>query len=200
MKLKKSSTIEDVIEAVGRALQAAGIEVVLVGGACATVYSGGLYESGDLDLIVRSAPTQKALDRALASIGFRRHLDEYRHELTDYVVEFPRGPISLGHDLRIKPVLMKAGRARVPALSATDSCRDRLMHFFAWNDPQAFDAAIAIALRNPVNLSGIRRWSASEGMTSQYELFREQLLRARKKPATGKKPAHKRRSRTARPR
>ena len=187
MKLTKNSTIAEVIEAVGQALQAAGIETVLVGGACATVYSGGLYESGDLDLIVRSTPTQQDLDRALASVGFRRKVAEYVHAASGYVVEFVRGPISLGKDLRIKPTLMKVGRIHVPALSPTDSCRDRLLHFYHWNDPQALDAAVAIALRNPVNLSSIRRWSAGEGMSDRFEEFRAELSHARRSPRRARK-------------
>jgi hypothetical protein len=193
VELTKPSLIEEVIEAVARALQDAGIEVILVGGACAAVYSRGSYRSGDLDLIMKSSPTQADVDRALAGIGFRRRLDDYFHAPSRYSIEFVRGPLSIGSDLRIQPTLMRVGRSRMPALSATDSCRDRLAHFFHWNDRQALDAAISIALNNPVNMARVRGWSTAEGMSEKFVQFQAAIGRERARLNRRKRNARKRR-------
>jgi hypothetical protein len=60
--LTARSSLEHVVEAVASALDKAGIRAVLVGGACAAIYSDGVYMSEDLDLIIQSAATQRQLD------------------------------------------------------------------------------------------------------------------------------------------
>ena len=66
------------------------------------------------------------------------------------------------------------------ALTATDSCRDRLCAFYLWNDRQALAAAVAIALRERVRLSAIQRWSMKEEHSDGFERFRAELARARR--------------------
>ena len=179
MKITARSTIAEVIEVVSSTLEEAGITAVLVGGACAAVYAGGVYTSEDLDLIVQSTPGQPALDEAMAGIGFTRKQAQYFHAKSDFFVEFPRGPLAIGQDVRIKPVRVKVGRSRILALSATDSCRDRLSAFFHWNDRESLDVAVAIAARQRVNLAAIRAWSAGENAVEKCEVFERELARAR---------------------
>ena len=179
MKITARSTIAEVIEAVSSTLETAGITAVLVGGACATVHSGGVYTSEDVDLIIQSAPGQSAVDEAMASIGFTRKQAQYFHAKSDFFVEFPRGPLAIGHDVRIKPVRVKVGSSRILALSATDSCRDRLAAFFHWNDRESLDVAVAIAVRQRVKLAAIRSWSAGENAMDKYETFERELARAK---------------------
>jgi uncharacterized protein YjiS (DUF1127 family) len=170
---------------VGRSLKAAGIKAVLTGGACATIYSGGEYQSEDLDLIIQDSSSRKKLDEALKGIGFSRRQDHYVHPNTDFFVEFPRGPLSLGDDVDIRPVEMRIGKIAIRALSPTDSCRDRLAAFFHWNDRQSLETAVAIAVRNPVNLRTIRAWAERESSRARLDEFLDALKSARR--ATGKK-------------
>lgn len=65
MKITARSSLKKVAAVVSDALSGAGIRAVLTGGACATIYSGGAYQSEDLDLILQSSPTQKELDRVM---------------------------------------------------------------------------------------------------------------------------------------
>jgi hypothetical protein len=145
-----------VAAAVSAALNRQGIRAVLTGGACAVIHSGGEYQSEDVDLIIQSESTQVQLDRAMGSIGFTRDFDHYVHEKTQFFVEFPRGPLSIGLDVRIEPVTIKVGRTDVLALSATDSCRDRLAAYYFWNDLQSLQTAVSIALKKKVRLDAIR--------------------------------------------
>lgn len=180
MKVTTRSTLKQVAAAVARALHDAGIRAVLTGGACATIYSGGAYQSEDLDLILQSSPSQKELDAAMATIGFvRRQRDTYHHPESRFFVEFPLGPLSIGSDLSVKPAEIAIAGVRVTLLSATDSCRDRLAAFYHWKDRQSLKAAVAVAVRNPVDLDRTRSWSAREGAAREFEEFEEAVRRAR---------------------
>ena len=152
---------------------------MLTGGACASIYSGGAYISHDLDFIVRSGGNRAALDKALASVGFERVRERYIHPATHFFVEFPRGPLSIGDDTAIRPVELRIGRATIAALSATDSCRDRLAAFYHWSDRQSLRSAVAIARRTRVNMTSIRRWSEREGAGEKFAEFAEAVARTR---------------------
>ena len=105
MRLTRRSSIGQVAAEVARAFAAARIHSVLTGGACAAVYSGGSYQSKDLDFILGPGARQSQLDEALTAIGFRRDADRYVHAQAPFYIEFPRGPLAIGADYRIRPVL-----------------------------------------------------------------------------------------------
>ena len=95
------------------------------------------------------------------------------------MAEFPRGPLGIGEDFRIRPVWLRRRGARTLALSATDACRDRLAAFYHWTDRQSLAVAVSIALRNRVSLAKIRTWSRSEGHPEGYGVFLAERARAR---------------------
>ena len=167
----------DVARCVATALKSADIRAVLTGGACASLYTRGGYKSSDLDFIIQNAVSGKQLDRAMASIGFRRVGNQYEHPDAPFFVEFPTGPLGIGSDLRIQPVEYRIKGTVVSALSAADSCRDRLVAFYHWNDRQALRVAVSIALRHRVKLISIRQWSEHEGARSKYEEFISEVKR-----------------------
>lgn len=175
--LTARSTLADAAIAVARALKQAGIGAVLTGGACATLYSDGAYQSHDLDFIVRSGGTRRSLDAAMATAGFARDGDRYVHAATPFYVEFPRGPLAIGDDVEITPVSVRVGRGSVLALSPTDACRDRLAAFYYWDDRQSLRTAVEIARRRRVNLAAIRRWSVREGQADKFREFAQTLRR-----------------------
>lgn len=181
MKITRRSTIADVAAVVARALRESGFDAVLTGGACATIYSAGAYQSHDLDFIIRDGGNRRALDTAMGAIGFVREHDRYVHAATDFYVEFPRGPLSIGDDVEITPVELKAGRGRTLALSATDACRDRLAAFYHWSDRQSLESAVAIAVRQRVKMPLIERWSAREDQTGKFSEFRARVRAARRR-------------------
>lgn len=65
MNLNARSSLAEVAAGVAEALARTGIRAVLTGGACATLYSGGKYQSFDLDFILQSATTARDLDDAM---------------------------------------------------------------------------------------------------------------------------------------
>ena len=180
MKITERSSLGEVAIAVGDALRRAGIRGVLTGGACAHLYSADAIPSVDVDFVLIETSTMAALDAALTPLGFRRLRDRYLHDLTPFFVEFPRGPLGIGEDFRIRPVWRSRGGAKTLALSPTDSCRDRLAAFYHWNDRQSLASAVAIAMRNRVSFSKIRAWSRNEGHAAEQAAFAAELVRARR--------------------
>jgi hypothetical protein len=179
VKRRKLARIADVAAAVGGALERARIRAVLTGGACATLFTDGVYQSSDLDFILEGEVRRLQLDEALGEVGFIRQGDRYVSPDTPFFVEFPRGPLGIGRDLAIRPRPLRVGRTTVLALSATDSCRDRLAAFYHWRDRQSLETAVLIAVRHRVNLRRIREWSADEGALEGFEEFRRMLSRRR---------------------
>jgi len=118
----------------------------------------------------------------MESIGFRRIGNHYEHPRTPFFVEFPAGPVGIGTDTNVRPVVYRILGTRVRALSATDSCRDRLAAFYHWNDRQSLTTAVQIARHLKVDLKAIRAWSAREGAAEKFAEFLEAL---RQKPGKG---------------
>lgn len=177
MTVTAASTLRDVVQAVSRALRAAGIRAVLTGGASASIHSDGDYLSHDLDYILQNRVAQKQLDAAMATVGFERSHDKFVHPESPFFVEFPRGPLAIGDDDLVKPVEVRVGNTSVLTLSATDACRDRLAAFYHWHDWQSLETALKIARRRAVDVPAIRRWSAREGMAAQFQEFQRRMSR-----------------------
>jgi len=171
VKLTARSTLAETASVVGAAMRAAGIRGVLTGGGCASVQSGGIYTSRDLDFVLDGPTDQRALDAALATVGYVRQDDRYLHPHCRFWLEFPPGPLGIGSDIAIEPAVITVEGRRILALSPTDACRDRLAAFYHWDDRQSLETAIAIAKRHRVNQARIRAWSAREGAAGKYAEF-----------------------------
>ncbi len=109
MKLTTRSTLAETAACVAEALARSGIRAVLTGGACAALYSHGEYQSWDLDFIPQSDVTRQEPDAALRSIGFRRSGDHDKHPRARFSVEFPAGPLGIGADIEVRPVVYRVG-------------------------------------------------------------------------------------------
>lgn len=177
MKIASTTSLRGVALAVGQALDEHGIRAVLTGGACASVHAAGSYLSDDLDFVLGGRIAVADLDRAMASLDFVRKANRYFHPRTRFWVEFPRGPLAVGADLDVELIEWKGRGGRAVALSATDSCRDRLAAYYHWNDRQSLEVAVAIAARNDVDLERVRSWSEGEGHAVRFEEFRRELAR-----------------------
>ncbi len=181
MRLTARSSLAEVAACVARALVCAKIRAVLTGGACASLYSRGEYQSSDLDFILQSAVTREELDAVMETVGFHRSGNRYDHPRTPFFVEFPAGPLGIGADIGVRPVVYRIGGIGVRVLSATDSCRDRLAAFYHWNDRQSLITAVQIATHRKVKLEAIRAWSEREEASDKYSEFLGILRQARGK-------------------
>ena len=98
MKPIKDMSLGELAAYVCTHLKMNGIPCVLSGGACVTIYSENQYQSYDLDFIERLYTSRKEVNAALAKLGFVEGNRYFRHNDTDYFIEFPSGPLSIGSE------------------------------------------------------------------------------------------------------
>jgi hypothetical protein len=188
------SSLGAVAAAVAAGLRARGIQAVLTGGACASLYSEEAYHSRDLDFVVIGGATRARMDGAMAASGFVRRGDRYVHPRARFYVEFPRGPLAIGGDHRIRPVTRATSHGRIRMLSATDSCRDRLAAFYHWGDRQSLTVAAWIAARHRVGMTALRRWSAAEDAADRFREFVAEKTRIQRRLVEIRRPRRARKS------
>jgi hypothetical protein len=146
-----------------------GIETVLVGGACISIYSANEYSSFDLDFVITGSTTRQKLRAALAEIDFTEENRYFVNPQTPFFVEFPSGPLAIGAEppSEIRTLRFSTGNLRL--LSPTDCVKDRLAAFYHWKDQQSFEQAILIARDHTINIEEVGRWSVNEGFAEVYE-------------------------------
>lgn len=97
------------------------------------------------------------------------------HPKTDFLVEFPAGPLAVG-DQPVEvfdEIQLSTGLLKV--LTPTDCVKDRLAGFYHWNDRQALRQAALVARENAVDLDDIGNWSSREGMQEKFQTFLDAL-------------------------
>jgi hypothetical protein len=125
----------------------------------------------DLDFVT-TAET-KVIETALAPLGFKRQDGSryFTHVDTDYVLEFPSGPLAVGHRLVLEWSQLKTGAGVLQVLTPTQMIMDRLAAYFHWNDPQSLDQAVWIANDHSIDLEELQDWAEGEGNPEKFATF-----------------------------
>ncbi|MCG2811083.1 MAG: hypothetical protein L6428_06470 [Candidatus Aminicenantes bacterium] len=156
-------------------LQANGIDTVLTGGACVSLYTRNRYESYDLDFVnVAEAPLTR-IRAALLRIGFAPEGRIYVNSKVKYSIDILNPPLSIGGEKITATNTIAVKKMQLKLLTPTDSVRDRLAAFYFWNDLQALEQALMVARDNEVDLAGIRRWSKKENEMEKFKFFQKKL-------------------------
>lgn len=152
-----------------------GIQVVLSGGAAVSLHSGGSYISLDLDMVNVHSVRFSRIRSAMEELGFVEKARYFEHSETEFFVEFPPGPLTIGEEpvKQIVDIELSTGILRV--ISPTDSVKDRLAAYFHWGDLQSLEQAILVAQESEVDLAEVRRWSEAEGKLVAFELIVERF-------------------------
>ena len=150
-------------------LRSKGIETVLVGGACISIYSANEYSSFDLDFIITGSSTRQKVRAALTEINFTEENRYFINPHTPFFVEFPSGPLAIGAEppSEISTLCFSTGNLRL--LSPTDCVKDRLAAFYHWKDQQSLEQAILIARDHDIDIEEVGRWSVNEGFAEVFE-------------------------------
>ena len=176
----KSCTEEELWHYVAWHLEGAGIRSVLVGGAVVSIYTEGLYRSGDLDLVPDDAGRMR-LEEDLARIGFVPSKSRYfRHASCPHLfLEFPRGPVEIGEEFPVVPAEIEIEGRTLRLLSPTDSVKDRLAGYIHWKTRANFDQAVLICRRQgqAVDLDAVRKWCEGEGGAEAFGELSEKLAK-----------------------
>jgi hypothetical protein len=140
----KNLSLTDFAISVSDFLRRHGIQVVLSGGACVSIYTDNKYMSFDLDLVLISSEEQKKTIALVLSLGFFEEGRYFRHPDTDYFLDFLPPPLSVGNEPVKQISEIKKGRRVLRLLSPTDCVKDRLAAYFHWNDKQALEQAVLV--------------------------------------------------------
>lgn len=175
MKHIKNMSQAELAAFIQDSLQTGGIRVVLSGGSAVSFYSSNKYVSKDLDLIHVGFARRREVKAIMEKIGFHEKGRYFINPETEFFVEFPAGPLSVGDEpvKEISEFALPTGTLRI--ISPADCVKDRLCAFYFWNDQQGLAQAILVAKSQNVDLKEIKRWSKAEGKEQEYEIFRKRL-------------------------
>lgn len=169
MIVLKNMSVTELAGYISTHLSAKGIDVVLSGGACVAIYSKGKYVSMDLDFVNAHHARRAIIRKAMEEIGFQEEQRYFRHPDTDYLVEFPPGPVCVGEEPVKQVVGLNVSTGILRIISPTDCVKDRLAGYYHWHDSQCLEQAVLVAGANKVDLEEIKRWSQAEGKLDEFK-------------------------------
>jgi len=158
-------------------LRAKGVEEILCGGSCVSIYSDETYVSDDLDLVHASllSPRRRVIRETMLELGFGEEGRHFAHPETDLLVEFPPGPPSLGDEPAGKIEEMPEATGLLRLLSPTDCVKDRLACYFYFGDEQCLRQALLVARRRSIDMAEVGRWAGKEGREKRLRRFQDLL-------------------------
>ena len=155
-------------------LKAKGIDALLVGGACVSIYTKNKYLSLDLDYVTYSSIKEVA--PALENLGFYRQKGRhFMREDCPFFIEFVSPPPAIGNEPVKTIAHIKTRHGTIALFTPTDCVKDRLAAFYHWNDPQAIEQALMVIKVQKVDMREVKRWSLKEGHEEKYEIFKKRL-------------------------
>ena len=174
----KGISLKELAALVSTALRDDGIDALLVGGACVSLYTNNRYQSCDLDFVTHS-PVKEIIP-LMKKIGFQREgTRHFTRKDCPFFIEFVAPPAAIGDAPVTDRHVMRTKYGNILMLTASDSVKDRLAAYFHWKDPQSLEQAVLIAKSRKVDMEEIRRFSRDEGFTEKYGSFEKRVLRKR---------------------
>ncbi|MEK6582522.1 MAG: nucleotidyltransferase [Nitrospirota bacterium] len=179
MRIKrKSISIKELAAIVSNKLNESGIDAILVGGACVSIYTKNKYLSSDIDFV--SAASIKEISPVLLDLGFERKSSRhFEKKDCPFFIEFVSPPAALGSEPVKETNVLKTRLGDIILLTPTDSVKDRLAAYYHWNDPQALEQAMLIARSQKISLREVKRWSEKEGQKVKYNFFLKAMKRSK---------------------
>jgi len=152
-----------------------GIEAVLSGGSCVSIYTDNKYASLDLDFVGYGLFTIRKLKEVLGKIGFYKKNRHFESSETDIFLEFPPGPLSVGEEPVREVITLNFVTGELRIISPTDCVKDRLAWYYHYNDQQALEQAALVARDKEIDIKEIERWSIAEGKLAAFQDIKNRL-------------------------
>ncbi len=168
-------SLRDLAGYVSEELRKRGIDTILVGGACVTIYTENRYQSYDLDYI--TYVDMKRVKKALAELGFIERKKYFKHEGCQWFVEFVSPPVAVGEEPVQRFNLVKTPLGTIKLLYPIDSIKDRLASFYHWDDKEGLEQAVNICVDYTIDLKELEEWSIREKQKMKFEVFKKKLLK-----------------------
>lgn len=170
-------SLSDLAGYLSEELRKRGVDTILVGGACVTIYSENRYQSYDLDYITYA--DAKKVKKALEELGFIEKQKYFKHEECPWFVEFVAPPVAVGEEFIQKFNEVKTEFGTIKLLYPIDSVKDRLASYYHWNDKQSLEQAVSICLEQDINFKELEKWSIREKRKDKFDVFKN-LFESRK--------------------
>jgi len=165
----KNIDIKDLAGLISDTLRKDGIDAVLVGGACVSIYSRNRYMSYDLDYITYE--DRDKVREALKKIGFFEKNQCFYHQFCRFFIEFVAPPVAVGkqsvQEFEELPTLF----GQIKLLRPVDSVKDRLASFYHWSDKEGLVQALQICHEKSIDLKEVQEWSRREGFIEKFDQF-----------------------------
>ena len=147
-----------------------GVGVILTGGACAALYALRT-KAQSLDFVISEYHVEQ-MTTLMETLGFQpKELRSFTNTKAPFEIHFVPAPATVGDEVVTDFTTLKSREGVIALLTPTDCVRHRLAAWYRWGDDEAFEQAVAVAKRHPVNLPAIARWSEWEWSTERYEEF-----------------------------
>ena len=178
MKAVADMTREEVAAYVCETLVQAGINTVLSGGSCVSIYTENRFISLDLDFITFGIVGRMEIGKALKGIGFAQKVKGnpkyFVHTDTALELEFPSGVPAVGDEIieGENTALREVVTGTLRLLTPTDCIKDRLAAYYYHRDGQCLEQAIGVARCQPVKWNNLRAWHEAENELDRYYEFR----------------------------
>ena len=186
--IDRNSSLEDICFAVSSVLHKYDIAAVLTGGSAAAIYVPEVNTSKDADFVLDEKPSRAILTQALGELGFvpSPTAGMFKHPNSEFTIDFPRGPLAVGGEYVRETATLVRGELRLRILMPLDCVRDRLAHFYHWNDYQALSAAAVVARTHcdANDFVELEAWTERENspgknFRAKYEEFQRRVQRAK---------------------
>ncbi len=92
----KNISLKELAGYISEELRKRGIETILVGGACVTIYSENRYQSHDLDYVTYE--DMRKVKKALLELEFTEKARYFQHPECPWFVEFVSPPATVGKE------------------------------------------------------------------------------------------------------
>jgi len=168
-------TLEEFWKDIATHLGNKGIEVTLVGGGVATIYSKGKYMSGDLDFVFGWGNNHKEIREALAEIGFTTTARVFAKKGCPFTLDFSSPPVDIGLNNEPEIDQYMVGKTMIKILTPTECIKERLHKAHHWKDEQAFEAALAVAEVSEYSQEKIKKFCQENKMKGTFERFLERI-------------------------
>jgi hypothetical protein len=165
----KNIGVKDLAALISDALRKDGIEVVLVGGACVTIYSDNRYVSYDLDY--STWEDKQKVKKSLEKLGFHEKNKHFCHPDCPYLIEIVSPPVAVGNEIVNQFQELQTPFGSLKMLRPLDCVKDRLASFYHWDDKQALNQAIEVCSDQNIDIKMIKHWSIDEGFENKFNIF-----------------------------
>lgn len=177
--IDETTSLADVAGAVAAALREIDHDPVVVGGSAATVHAPEAYRSRDIDMVIIGGIDQpRPLITAMDSIGFRLAPGHFfMHDHSPYTVEFVPSPVAIAGDVISNFAMVATAFGDLRVLHIEDVIADRLNKYVAYEDPEAFEVAVAVARAKRASLERVASFAQRQILPDSYNAALERLRR-----------------------